>query len=145
MHIYRVTDGEEKHIGNVNIYLKRYCSGQPSRNWYRVVDMVWYTCVHSFVFHTATILANRPWDITIFFIVYNSPPPSLPHSMLKLGSHRGFFFKFQHWTGVGRGVGDVHAQLSQHFCSGLYQKYLINRLVYLFIYLSIYLYIYWRD
>ena len=40
MHIYRITDGDEKHIGNVNINLKRYSSGQPSRNWYRVVDMV---------------------------------------------------------------------------------------------------------
>ena len=40
MHIYRINDGDEKHIGNVNINLKRLCSGQRSRNWYRVVDMV---------------------------------------------------------------------------------------------------------
>ena len=39
MHIYRTTDGDEKHIGNVNVNLKRHSSGQLSRNWYRVVDM----------------------------------------------------------------------------------------------------------
>lgn len=47
MHIYRVTDGEERHIGNVNMNLKRHRSGQRSRNWYRVVDMVWsFITVH---------------------------------------------------------------------------------------------------
>ena len=106
MHIYRVTDGEEKHIGNVNIYLKRYCSGQPSRNWYRVVDMVWYTCVHSFVFHTATILANRPWDITIFFIVFKLPPPPLPPTFnVKAGVTQRIFFQISTLNGGGERGG----------------------------------------
>lgn len=72
MHIYRITDGDEKHIGNVNINLKRYCSGQSSRKWYRVVDMVWYT-LHSFMFNTTSyykILARMPLGSHNIFYIF---------------------------------------------------------------------------